>query len=121
MPDFSKIDTSSTIGQVALLIIALAFLASNLKGVFDGAKKTVKNRSLVSMDEELRTYKRELGYTRSINRDLVDHQLTAKETIRSLRLLLIDAGGKIDERTNELFETLKEIEQRSQEGAEDDD
>lgn len=116
-----NVDSGTPIGQLTILLFAVAMVLINLKSTFSGAKEAWKNRSARSLTEENRNLKQEASYTRIVNRNLVEHQITSKEAIRSLRLQVIDCGENLSPRTIELLDSLKEIELRSHEDTEIED
>ena len=117
--DPSQINTSTTAGQIALLLIALGAVITALTPLLKGLKglKSPKarkaHRNHVALTEELGTAKRELDYTRRINRHISDWQLSGRELIRLLRLELVSNGIALTPKMSELIEMMNRIEDES--------
>lgn len=108
-----NINTDSVIGQATLLLVALAIVGKTLAPLIQTPKEFKKNRSNKAMSEELKISKKELEYSRTLRRDLTDWQLAARELIRTMKLELIEAGGQVTGRMQQLSDMLDEIENRS--------
>lgn len=114
--DPTKIDTSSTLGQITVLIAVIVFLIMNLRQLLPGVKDAVKHRNVKTVTEERDRALQELRHCQAVIRNLGDHQIASKEALRAMRLAMANEGVPLDERTEALLTTLTEIEQRSQEG-----
>lgn len=108
-----NINTDSVIGQATLLLVALAIVGKTFAPLIQTPKEFKKNRSNKAMSEELKISKKELEYSRTLRRDLTDWQLAARELIRTMKLELIEAGGQVTGRMQQLSDMLDEIENRS--------
>lgn len=108
-----NINTDSVIGQVTLLLVALAIVGKTFKPLIQTPKEFKNNRSNKAISEELKIAKKELEYSRTLRRDLTDWQLAARELIRTMKLELIEAGGQVTGRMQQLSDMLDEIENRS--------
>lgn len=108
-----NINTDSVIGQVTLLLVALAIVGKTFKPLIKTPKEFKNNRSNKAISEELKIAKKELEYSRTLRRDLTDWQLAARELIRTMKLELVEAGGQVTGRMQQLSDMLDEIENRS--------
>lgn len=107
------INPNSVIGQVTLLLIALSIVGKTFTPLIKNPKGYRRNRSNKAMSEELKIAKKELEYSRTLRRDLTDWQLAARELIRTMRLEIVEAGGTVTGRMEQLSDMLKSIENRS--------
>ena len=108
-----SINPDSVIGQVTLLLVALAIVGKTFAPLIQTPKEFKNNRSNKAMSEELKISKKELEYSRTLRRDLTDWQLAARELIRTMNLEIIEAGGQVTGRMQQLSDMLDEIENRS--------
>lgn len=108
-----NINPDSVIGQVTLLLVALAIVGKTFKPLIQTPKDFKNSRSNKAMSEELKIAKKELEYSRTLRRDLTDWQLAARELIRTMKLEIIEAGGHVTRRMQQLSDMLDEIENRS--------
>lgn len=108
-----NINPDSVIGQVTFLLVALAIVGKTFKPLIQTPKDFKNSRSNKAMSEELKIAKKELEYSRTLRRDLTDWQLAARELIRTMKLEIIEAGGHVTGRMQQLSDMLDEIENRS--------
>ena len=108
-----NINPDSVIGQVTLLLVALAIVSKTFRPLIQTPKDFKNSRSNKAMSEELKIAKKELEYSRTLRRDLTDWQLAARELIRTMKLEIIEAGGHVTGRMQQLSDMLDEIENRS--------
>ena len=108
-----NINTDSVIGQITLLLVSLAIVGKTFRPLIKSPKELKNSRSNKAMSEELKIAKKELEYSRTLRRDLTDWQLAARELIRTMKLEIIEAGGDITGRMEQLSDMLDEIENRS--------
>lgn len=108
--DMSQIDGTTLIGQVTLLAIALAMVASAVKPLFTSATKSVKARNYQSLAIDLKESQDELSYQRGLNRSMREWELIARETIREMQNDLLEAGVPDNPRITRLLELLEENE-----------
>lgn len=109
--DLSAIDTSSTLGQIAFLMISLSMLLAGIRQNFKiDFKRANKKRNYTTLLEENQLLKTDLFTTRKLNRALTKWQMTAREMIWYLRSALIDHGDNPDSRVPKLQKQLEEIE-----------
>lgn len=108
-----NINPDSVIGQVTLLLVALAIVGKTFKPLIQNPKEIRNSRSNKAMSEELKIAKKELEYSRTLRRDLTDWQLAARELIRTMKLEIVEVGGQVTGRMQQLSDMLDEIENRS--------
>lgn len=108
-----NINPDSVIGQVTLLLVSLAIVGKTFRPLIQSPKEFKNRRSNKAISEELKIAKKELEYSRTLRRDLTDWQLAARELIRVMKLEIIEAGGHVTGRMQQLSDMLDEIENRS--------
>lgn len=107
--DPSMINTQSTIGQVTVLIIALVSLFTAIRPALN-FKSGSSKRKYDTIVDELKAVKKDLEFSRTINRNLVEWQISARELIRVLRIALADSGVEAPKSVEVLTAFLEKIE-----------
>lgn len=108
--DNSAINPNSTIGQVTVLIVAIVSLITAVGPILRSQKGLLSRRKYDTILDELKASKIELNFTRKINRNLVEWQISARELIRLLRNSLAEKGVETPERVSVLILFLEKIE-----------
>lgn len=108
--DLSQIDSSTLLGQLAILIVVLSGLFTAIKPLVSGVPKSIKYRNYRSLANDLRETKFELDYQRGLNRSMREWELMARETLREMQNDLVSAGVPENPRIGRLLELLEDNE-----------
>lgn len=110
--DVSQIDTGTTLGQVTLLILAIAGGIATLRPVLKDLQKSKGQKNYAVLSSEMEAVKRELNFSIKIQRHNSEWQIVARELIRLMRLEMVDSGVEISSNVENLTRRLEEIEDR---------
>lgn len=110
--DVSHIDSSTTIGQVAVLLVTVSALVATVKPLIGGARKNFSNRNYNSVAEELKVSRREISYQKKVSTSMREWELTAREAIRVMQNELVEAGAGENPQIARLLELLEDNETR---------
>lgn len=108
--DVSQIDTGTTLGQVAIIIVVAGMIVTTFKDVLKGVPKGVKHRNYRNLASDLRETRIELSYQQGLNKSMREWELYAREALRQMQNHLIEAGVEADPRVSRLFELLEDNE-----------
>ena len=108
--DPSLVDSSTAVGQVTLLIIAIAAIISPLGTLIMRIPK--KKRSYETLVAELNRSRRERDFQAHLIKDLTDWQMTARQLLYMKRAELTANGIRPKKRMAELREELDKIDER---------
>lgn len=114
--DLSQINPNSTLGQLAILIFALAAFANSFKSILspNGLKKAKRNRSMKGLKEDLSLARDEIRYRSEENKALRKWQLASRQLIHLLINDLYKEGVlNLGEKEQELLASLERIENES--------
>lgn len=118
-PDLSRLDTSTTLGQVTFLVVAITVLVGTVRQNIRFSIKKPMNRSYKTLAREIDELRAESKVTQNTERMLSRWQLVASELIRLLRNELADIGGKETERIKILIRKLNDLDQQITKGVMD--
>lgn len=118
-PDLSRLDTSTTLGQVTFLVVAITVLVGTVRQNIRFSIKKPMNRSYKTLAMEIDELRAESKVTQNTERMLSRWQLVASELIRLLRNELADIGGKETERIKILIRKLNDLDQQITKGVMD--
>lgn len=108
--DVGQIDSSTLLGQIAILLVVLSGLVTALKPLISGVPKSIKHRNYRSLASDLRETKFELDYQRGLNKSMREWELMAREALREMQNDLVSAGVPENQRINRLLELLEDNE-----------
>ena len=111
-PDLSRLDTSTTLGQVTFLVVAITVLVGTVRQNIRFSIKKPMNRSYKTLAREIDELRAESKVTQNTEKMLSRWQLVASELIRLLRNELADIGGKETERIKILIRKLNDLDQQ---------
>lgn len=118
--DPGLVDSSTTVGQITLLLIAFAAILTPLGTLISRWPK--KKRNYTTLVEELTRSRREREFQAVLIKNFTDWQMTARQLIHLKRSELTANGIKPKKRMVELREALDRIDERNPyEGLEDDE
>lgn len=118
-PDLSRLDTSTTLGQVTFLVVAITVLVGTVRQNIRFSIKKPMNRSYKTLAREIDELRAESKVTQNTEKMLSKWQLVASELIRLLRNELADIGGKETERIKILIRKLNDLDQQITKGVMD--
>lgn len=118
-PDLSRLDTSTTLGQVTFLVVAITVLVGTVRQNIRFSIKKPMNRSYKTLVREIDELRAESKVTQNTEKMLSRWQLVASELIRLLRNELADIGGKETERIKILIRKLNDLDQQITKGVMD--
>ena len=118
-PDLSRLDTSTTLGQVTFLVVAITVLVGTVRQNIRFSIKKPMNRSYKTLAREIDELRAESKVTQNTEKILSRWQLVASELIRLLRNELADIGGKETERIKILIRKLNDLDQQITKGVMD--
>lgn len=118
-PDLSRLDTSTTLGQVTFLVVAITVLVGTVRQNIRFSIKKPMNRSYKTLAREIDELRAESKVTQNTEKMLSRWQLVASELIRLLRNELADIGGKETERIKILIRKLNDLDQQITKGVMD--
>lgn len=118
-PDLSRLDTSTTLGQVTFLVVAITVLVGTVRQNIRFSIKKPMNRSYKTLAREIDEMRAESKVTQNTEKMLSRWQLVASELIRLLRNELADIGGKETERIKILIRKLNDLDQQITKGVMD--
>lgn len=108
--DLSKVDPSTTIGQVIVLIVVLGTLITTAKPLFVNFKGFKSQRNLSDVAGELEEFHRQNLVFRKTNRLLTDWQTLARELISLYRFRMADNNVNETARMKNIREQLRSLE-----------
>lgn len=118
-PDLSRLDTSTTLGQVTFLVVAITVLVGTVRQNIRFNIKKPMNRSYKTLAREIDELRAESKVTQNTEKMLSRWQLVASELIRLLRNELADTGTKETERIKILIRKLKDLDNQITKGVMD--
>lgn len=118
-PDLSRLDTSTTLGQVTFLVVAITVLVGTVRQNIRFSIKKPMNRSYKTLAREIDELRAESKVTQNTEKMLSRWQLVASELIRLLRNELADIGGKETERIKILIRKLNDLDRQITKGVMD--
>lgn len=118
-PDLSRLDTSTTLGQVTFLVVAITVLVGTVRQNIRFSIKKPMNRSYKTLAREIDELRAESKVTQNTEKMLSRWQLVASELIRLLRNELTEIGGKETERIKILIRKLNDLDQQITKGVMD--
>lgn len=118
-PDLSRLDTSTTLGQVTFLVVAITVLVGTVRQNIRFSIKKPMNRSYKTLAREIDELRAESKVTQNTEKMLSRWQLVASELIRLLRNELTNIGGKETERIKILVRKLNDLDQQITKGVMD--
>lgn len=118
-PDLSRLDTSTTLGQVTFLVVAITVLVGTVRQNIRFSIKKPMNRSYKTLAREIDELRAESKVTQNTEKMLSRWQLVASELIRLLRNELADTGTKETERIKILIRKLKDLDNQITKGVMD--
>jgi hypothetical protein len=113
------LDTSTTLGQVTFLVVAITVLVGTVRQNIRFSIKKPMNRSYKTLAREIDELRAESKVTQNTEKMLSRWQLVASELIRLLRNELADIGGKETERIKILVRKLNDLDQQITKGVMD--
>lgn len=118
-PDLSRLDTSTTLGQITFLVVAITVLVGTVRQNIRFSIKKPMNRSYKTLAKEINELRAESKVTQNTEKMLSRWQLVASELIRLLRNELADTGGKETERIKILIRKLNDLDEQITKGVMD--
>lgn len=118
-PDLSRLDTSTTLGQVTFLVVAITVLVGTVRQNIRFSIKKPMSRSYKTLAREIDELRAESKVTQNTEKMLSRWQLVASELIRLLRNELADTGAKETERIKILIRKLKDLDNQITKGVMD--
>lgn len=110
--DPSAINQTSIIGQITMLLLAIGVILSTLKAYLPKNRGTEGKSRVEILKDKVKSSEEDSAFTRKVNNNLSEWQLTAREVIRVLKNHLVDNGIEIPERVKAMEDHLRAIDER---------
>ena len=110
--DPGAIDQTSLIGQITMLLLAIGVILSTLKAYLPKNRGAEGKSRVEILKDKVKSSEEDSAFTRKINNNLSEWQLTAREVIRVLKNHLVENGIEIPERVKAMEEHLRAIDER---------
>lgn len=110
--DPGLINQGSLLGQVTMLLAVVGVVLTAIKQYLPKGKGLEgKSRSDILKDK-IRASENDAAFTRRVNNNLSEWQLTAREAIRVLKNSLVEAGAEIPPRVKTMEDHMRKIDER---------
>ena len=110
--DPNTIDQTSLIGQITMLLLAVGVILSALRAYLPKNRGAEGKSRMEILKDKVRSSEEDSAFTRKVNNNLSEWQLTAREVIRVLKNHLVDNGIEIPERVKAMEDHLRVIDER---------
>ena len=110
--DPGAIDQTSLIGQITMLLLAIGVILSTLKAYLPKNRGAEGKSRVEILKDKVKSSEEDSAFTRKVNNNLSEWQLTAREVIRVLKNHLVENGIEIPERVKAMEEHLRAIDER---------
>ena len=110
--DPSAINQTSIIGQITMLLLAIGVILSTLKAYLPKNRGAEGKSRVEILKDKVKSSEEDSAFTRKVNNNLSEWQLTAREVIRVLKNHLVDNGIEIPERVKAMEDHLRAIDER---------
>lgn len=110
--DINQIDQTTSLGQITMLLAVVGVLASAVAPFIPKRGPKSYRARIEIINERLEIESKNSRIVRSINKDLSDWQLIARQLIRVLRNEIINLGGTVSDTAEQLEDQLDEIDNR---------
>lgn len=110
--DPSAINQTSIIGQITMLLLAIGVILSTLKAYLPKNRGAEGKSRVEILKDKVKSSEEDSSFTRKVNNNLSEWQLTAREVIRVLKNHLVDNGIEIPERVKAMEDHLRAIDER---------
>lgn len=108
----SEIDQTSLIGQITMLLLAVGVILSALRAYLPKSRGAEGKSRVEILKDKVKASEEDSAFTRKVNNNLSEWQLTAREVIRVLKNHLVDNGIEIPERVKAMEDHLRAIDER---------
>lgn len=106
------IDQGSLLGQITMLLAVIGVVLTAIKQYLPKGKAGEGKSRMDILKDKMRSSEQDSAFTRRINNNLSEWQLTARETIRVLKNSLVENGIQIPERVTAMEEHMRSIDER---------
>lgn len=110
--DPSAINQTSIIGQITMLLLAIGVILSTLKAYLPKNRGAEGKSRVEILKDKVKSSEEDSAFTRKVNNNLSEWQLTAREVIRVLKNHLVENGIEIPERVRAMEDHLRAIDER---------
>lgn len=110
--DPGAINQNSLIGQITMLLLAIGVILSTLKAYLPKNRGAEGKSRVEILKDKVKSSEEDSAFTRKVNNNLSEWQLTAREVIRVLKNHLVENGIEIPERVKAMEEHLRAIDER---------
>lgn len=110
--DPGAIDQTSLIGQITMLLLAIGVILSTLKAYLPKNRGAEGKSRVEILKDKVKSSEEDSAFTRKVNNNLSEWQLTAREVIRVLKNHLVENGIEIPERVKAMEDHLRAIDER---------
>lgn len=110
--DPGAINQTSLIGQITMLLLAIGVILSTLKAYLPKNRGAEGKSRVEILKDKVKSSEEDSAFTRKVNNNLSEWQLTAREVIRVLKNHLVENGIEIPERVKAMEERLRAIDER---------
>lgn len=110
--DPSAIDQTSLIGQITMLLLAVGVILSALRAYLPKNRGAEGKSRVEILKDKVKSSEEDSAFTRRVNNNLSEWQLTAREVMRVLKNHLVDNGIEIPERVKAMEDHLRAIDER---------
>lgn len=110
--DPGAINQTSLIGQITMLLLAIGVILSTLKAYLPKNRGAEGKSRVEILKDKVKSSEEDSAFTRKVNNNLSEWQLTAREVIRVLKNHLVENGIEIPERVKAMEDHLRAIDER---------
>lgn len=110
--DTGAIDQSSLLGQITMLIAVVGVVITAIKQFLPKGDGSEGKSRTEMLKDKVRASEEDSAFTRKVNSNLSEWQLTAREVIRVLKNTLVDGGLDVPERVKAMEGHMRKIDER---------
>lgn len=110
--DPGTIDQGSLLGQITMLLAVIGVVFTAIKQYLPKGKAGDGKSRVDILKDKIKSAEQDSAFTRRVNNNLSEWQLTAREVIRVLKNTLVENGHPVPERVKAMEEHMRKIDER---------
>lgn len=110
--DPGTIDQGSLLGQITMLLAVIGVVLTAIKQYLPKGKAGDGKSRVDILKDKIKAAEQDSAFTRRVNNNLSEWQLTAREVIRVLKNTLVENGHPVPERVTAMEEHMRKIDER---------
>lgn len=110
--DPGTIDQGSLIGQITMLLAVVGVVLTAIKQYLPKGGASEGKSRVEILKDKIKSSEQDSAFTRRVNNNLSEWQLTAREVIRVLKNSLVENGAEIPERVKAMEDHMRKIDER---------